>query len=29
MILAEAAVWVLLGALEFGFLAADHLQDVA
>lgn len=29
MILAEAAIGVLLGALQFGLLAADDLQNVA
>lgn len=29
VILAEAAVGILLGALQFGLLAADHLQNVA
>jgi hypothetical protein len=29
MILAEAAVWVLFSALQFGLFAADHLKYVA
>lgn len=29
VILAKAAVWVLFGAFKFGFLAADHLKDIA